>query len=292
MKCPVDGSIYGCENGIWRFLTPERELYFQKFSQEYELIRQREGRGQLDQAYYRSLPNQDISGTFKHDWQIRAHSFDAFIKDVCIPLENHHQRPLQILDIGAGNCWLSNKLAERGHILAAIDLMINNFDGLGAYIYYDTAILPIQADFDYLPFEAQQADLAIFNASFHYSMQYESTLKEIMRVLNQNGQVIILDSPFYNNPASGLEMVREREEKFTHMYGFPSNAIPSENFLTFKRLESLASTLELHWKIIRPDYGLRWNIRFLKSRLLRKREPAKFLIAVGQREATYKMALW
>jgi SAM-dependent methyltransferase len=292
MQCPVDGSIYRCENGIWRFLTPERELYYQKFIEEYETIRKKEGRGQPDPSYYRSLPWRDLSGTFKNDWRIRAHSFDTFIKEFFIPQETNSKLPLKILDIGAGNCWLSNRLSERGHALASIDLMDNNFDGLGAHIYYDTALLPIQAEFDHLPFEAQQADLAIFNASFHYSAHFEDTLKEIMRVLTKEGQIVILDSPFYYNPASGEKMVREREERFTHLYGFPSNSIASENFLTFQRLTKLAAALRLRWKIIRPNYGLRWNLRFLKARLLGKREPAQFLIAVGQREATYKMALW
>ncbi|HSD83686.1 MAG TPA: class I SAM-dependent methyltransferase [Anaerolineae bacterium] len=282
-RCPADHTIYECHDGIWRFLTPDRQAYFDRFMHEYQMVRQAEQRGSRDAAYYRALPFVDLSGRFTSDWRIRARSFNTLQRKVLQPLEQAAKRPLRAIDLGAGNGWLSYRLAQRGHKVAAIDLLTNSLDGLGAYVHYDAAFTPVQAEFDRLPFSENQIDLIIFNASLHYSTHYETTLCEALRVLHPQGQLIILDSPVYRSADSGLQMVREREAAFTRAYGFPSNALASENYLTDQRLHDLAETLHLHWKFVRPFYGWRWLWRPLTARLRRRREPARFAVIVGQR---------
>lgn len=281
-RCPADRASYRRVAGIWRFLAPERAAFFQQFIHEYETVRQAEGRGSDDPAYYRALPFEDLTGRFSDDWRIRAKSFQTLLEQVVIPLEARRGRPLKVLDLGAGNGWLSYRLAGRGHQVAAIDLLTNTFDGLGAYIHYDVAFTPVQAEFDRLPFVGGQVDLAVFNGSLHYAMDYTTTLGEALRVLRPDGRLVIMDSPVYRDAASGEQMVREREAQFEQAYGFPSNAIPSENYLTYARLEELADTLGLNWQIITPFYGWRWVLRPWKARLLGHREPAKFLVIVGE----------
>ncbi len=283
--CPTDELIYEYCEGIWRFLTPDREAHYAQFMREYQRVREAEGRGSAEAAYYRALPFADRSGRFKTDWQIRARSFRSFTASVLQPRERELNRPLRILDLGAGNGWLSYRLAQRGHAVAAVDLLVNPQDGLGAYIHYDAAFAPVQAEFDRLPFDNAQFDLAIFNASLHYAVNYETTLREALRVLQSGGQVVVLDSPVYRSDSSGAQMVREREAAFTQAYGFPSNALPSENYLTHQRLRDLDETLQLHWSFIQPFYGWRWWLRPINARLRRRREPAHFAVIVGQRWA-------
>jgi ubiquinone/menaquinone biosynthesis C-methylase UbiE len=282
-RCPTDETIYECRDGIWRFLLPGRQAYFDRFIREYQIVRQAEQRGSTDAAYYRALPFADLSDKFTSDWQIRARSFRAFQREVLQPLEHDVQRPLHVIDLGAGNGWLSYRLAQRGYVIAAVDLLTNPLDGLGAHVHYDAAFTPAQAEFDRLPFVENQIDLVIFNASLHYSTHYATTLREALRVLKLAGQLVILDSPVYRSPGSGAQMVRERETAFTRTYGFPSNALPSENYLTDQRLRDLAETLHLRWTFIQPFYGWRWTLRPLKARLLRRRGPARFAVIVGQR---------
>ena len=68
------------------------------------------------------------------------------------PAEERLARPLRLLDLGAGNGWLSYHLARRGHEAAAVDLTVNDFDGLGAHVHFDAPFTPVQAEFDHLPF--------------------------------------------------------------------------------------------------------------------------------------------
>jgi SAM-dependent methyltransferase len=279
--CPNDGYYYKRENGIWRFLTPDRYSVYQQFIQEYETVRDAEGRGSDDPGFYRSLPFKDTTGRHSRAWKIRGISYRSFERQVLLSLEKKLRRPLKILDLGAGNGWLSNRMALRGHQVAAVDLLVNESDGLSANKHYQETFIPLQAEFDRLPLVENQADLAIFNASFHYSTDYETTMSEALRVLQPGRPVVILDTPVYRDPRSGEQMVIERETDFVRRYGFASNALPSENYLTYKRLGMLAKNLGIHWDYFFPFYGFMWSARPFWARFRKHREPAVFVIVVG-----------
>jgi len=290
LLCAAEGLTFSRVDGIWRFLSTEQTEHYRQFALEYEIIRRAEGRGPRDSAYYRALPYQDLSGKMSADWRIRARSFDALIMQVVRPLEQSERR-LTALDLGAGNCWLSHRLALRGQRVAAVDLLDNDFDGLACASYYEygtvlpveTGFTPVQAEFDRLPFPDDSADLVIFNASLHYSVNIRATLAEALRVLAEDGSLVVLDSPVYRDAGSGQKMVQEREARFKKRFGFPSNALPSENFLTYPFLKTLETQLSIRWQLITPFYGLGWILRPLKAALRASREPAKFHIIVGHK---------
>lgn len=285
-RCPADGLVFERREGIWRFLPPDREARFARFVTEYETVRRAEGRGLPDPAFYRALPYRDVSGRFSADWDIRARSFDALVARVVVPLERERGRPLRVLDLGAGNGWLANRLAACGHRLAAVDLLDNPSDGLGAHVHFETAFIPVQAEIDRLPFAAAQADLVVYNGSLHYSTDISATLAEALRVLAPDGVVAIVDSPIYHDGESGRRMLRERAEQFRRAHGFASDALPSEGYLTWTRLEDVARDLGLDWTVHRPWYGWRWAIRPWRARLRRSREPAAFAVVAGRRAGT------
>lgn len=279
--CPTDALTYHCEEGIWRFLPPERRAYFAQFIQEYETVRQAEGWSSQSADYYRALPFV-TGGPHRDIWHIRARSYQSLWAQVVEPMTAVHKRPLRILDIGAGNGWLAYRLAQAGHQVAAVDLLTNTADGLGARLFYDVTFTAVQAEFDHLPFALAQADLLVFNGAFHYAARYEVSLQEGLRVLRADGRVVIMDSPVYRDGGSGRQMVQERQQQFQEAYGFGGNALPHENYLTFERLAQLAESVGMQWHMIRPSYGWRWALRPWLARLRRRREPATFLLIVGQ----------
>ncbi len=283
VTCPRDGLEFWKVDGIWRFLLPESEAHYKRFMADYESIRRSEGRGSNSANYYRALPFKDLNGEHKADWRIRARSFKVLVNRVLTPIQNPLERSLKILDIGAGNGWLSNRLAAQGDRVIAVDLLVNEQDGLGAWKHYEHSFTPVQAEFNHLPIMDRFADAVIFNASLHYSEDYVTTLKESLRVLSRDGRIVIMDSPVYRKNTSGEKMVAEREEQFKKKYGFASDNLQSENFLTYARLKELAQELHITWKFIRPFYGVRWMLRPLISALLRRREPARFHLIVGRK---------
>jgi SAM-dependent methyltransferase len=286
VTCPKDGLEFWNVDGIWRFLLPESEAHYARFIADYEAIRHAEGRGSLSEKYYRALPFKDLSGRFRSDWFIRARSYNVLVRNVLTRLQNPLERALKILDLGAGNGWLSNRLASQGDRVIAVDLLLNEQDGLGAWKNYERSehsFTPVQAEFNHLPIMDRFADAVIFNASFHYSENYAATLTEALRVLSPRGLIVIMDSPVYRRASSGEQMVKERETQFRQKYGFASDSLQSENFLTYARLDELAKELRLKWKRITPFYGLGWALRPFAAALLRRREPAKFHLIVGKK---------
>ncbi|HEV2272525.1 MAG TPA: class I SAM-dependent methyltransferase [Acidobacteriaceae bacterium] len=273
-------------DGIWYTLPPHRADHFRRFIAEYEFIRAAEGRGSTQAEYYLSLPYKDLSGRNSDQWAIRAHTFQTIERLILTPLARLRRRPLRILDLGAGNGWMSYRLALCGHLPVAVDLLTNNLDGLGASVHYSTQIRPlfprIQAELDRLPISSSSFDVAIFNASFHYSEDYQRTFAEALRCTRPGGSVVIADTPWYEEEDSGKRMVAEKHQRFTAMYGFPSDSVPSLEYLTPDRLHPLQISFGLKWRCIRPFYGIRWALRPVRAKLKGRRPPSHFHIYAAQ----------
>jgi ubiquinone/menaquinone biosynthesis C-methylase UbiE len=197
--------------------------------------------------------------------------------------------PLTILDLGAGNGWLSHRLARLGHRPVAVDLLTNCYDGLGAASHYQSALpelFPLfQAELDRLPFADGQFDCAIFNASFHYSENYDRTLSEAIRCLRPGGTILIADSPTYSMETSGQQMRKERNDHFLKNFGFRSDELATSDYLTPERLISLEVRHDLRWVTHRIWYGIRWSCRPWIAKLGKRREPSQFLVYTAQVKA-------
>ncbi|MBB5338671.1 class I SAM-dependent methyltransferase [Tunturiibacter gelidoferens] len=270
------------EQGIWRALLPERVSHFSRFIKDYEFIRSAEGRGSISADYYLALPYRDLSRNNSQQWTMRARTFHYIEQNILHNLRIKNQRPLQILDLGAGNGWMSYRLALAGHAPVAVDLLTNDRDGVGAAIHYRkqlAALFPrLQAELDVLPFTDDSFDLVIYNASFHYSEDYEKTIAEALRCTRTGGTILIADTPWYSNEASGRQMVIERRRTFTQRYGFPSDGLGSLEFLTDERLRRIETCFSLRWQAHTPNYGMRWLMRPLLANMLGRREPSQFRI--------------
>jgi len=274
------------ERGIWDAMRPERKERFERFMNEYETVRAGEGRGSSDHIFYLELPFRDATGRNAGQWKIRARSFRFLENNILRPLGREKNAGLTVLDLGAGNGWMSYRLAQLGHRPVAIDLLTNTFDGLAAAGHY-LSVLPrlfprFRAEMDRLPFQDGQFDCAIFNASFHYSEDYVTTFGEALRCVRPGGIVAIVDSPWYREVRSGEQMVAERKVDFEKRFGFPSDALSSRHFLTDEDLDGLEERLGVRVDVYRPWYGVRWASRPVVARIKNRREPSKFRIYVAE----------
>jgi SAM-dependent methyltransferase len=281
-RCSNCGFLLSQREGIWRALPTDRAQKYERFAGEYQQVREREGRGSQGAEFYLALPDRDLTGRNAWQWKIRARTFRFFTERLLATLETHYPHGMRILDLGAGNCWMSYRLARRGHRPVAVDLLDNGFDGLGAARHYQPHLprpFPVfQAEVDRMPFAPRQFDAVVFGASFHYSEDYERTLQEVIRCLRRPGSIFILDSAFYYRDASGRAMLEERRERFQASYGFRSDSVSSSEYLTPERLQRLEKACGMEWRVARPWYGAAWALRPLKARLLGRREPARFFI--------------
>lgn len=275
--------------GIWHALPIERATYYRKFIRDYEVIRSAEGRGSLESSYYLALPFVTRADRNAAQWRIRARTYRYLIRKLISSAPQNSLSSPRVLDIGAGNGWLSYRLAQIGMTPVAIDLLTNCTDGLGAAKHYDKHLkypfLRIQAESDRLPFCDSQFDLAIFNASFHYAEDFTRTLREALRCLRVGGTIVIADSPWYAKEDSGWQMLAERRSHFFNRFGTFSDSMKSLEFLTDQRLEKLSGELGLRWESHTPFYGLLWLLRPWVATLRGRREPSKFRIYVTEKTA-------
>ena len=254
----------------------------QQFIEDYTRIRHAEGRGSGDSAYYRELPDRDLTGRNSDQWRIRALSFRHFERTILAAAEREAGRALDVLDLGAGNGWMSHRLALRKHNVVALDIFRDDQDGLGALVHYPVRPMAVAAEFDHLPFRGSAFDLAIYNSSFHYSSDYRRTLAEVRRCLRPSSRVVIMDSPLYRCREHGEKMRVERQAQFEAVHGFRSEALQSIEYLDQPMLDELSRELNIEWQRTEPWYGWGWALRPWKARLRGKRPPSKFLILAGR----------
>ncbi|AXC13291.1 Methyltransferase type 11 [Acidisarcina polymorpha] len=285
LSCDSCGFQMGVSDDIVQALPPDRVTHYAQFIHDYERIRAAEGRGSEDDEFYLGLPYKDASGMNSKQWRIRARSYDYLQKHLLkqIPRSDGGL----ILDLGAGNGWMSYRLATAGYKPVAVDLLTNDRDGLGAAEHYRKLIPKLfprfQAELACLPFQDAQFDAVIFNASFHYSEDYQATLGEALRCVRKSGLVIISDTPWYSSEDSGQRMVSERQAHFCRSYGTASDSIKSLEFLTEERLRRLEEYFSIQMTAYSPYYGLQWAARPLLAKLRNKREPSQFRIFAARR---------
>src|SRR5246127_2310689 len=294
-RCPVDLHSIDCSHcglrletrgGIVLALPPERIAHYARFITDYECIRAAEGRASATEEFYCNLPYRDVTGKNSGQWRIRARTYDALVRDV---LQRDVPPGGRILDLGAGNCWMSFRLALAGYTPCAVDLLTNPQDGLGAAMHYRGHLPELfprfQAELSHLPFQSGQFDAVIFNASFHYAEDPEAALCEALRCASADGIVVISDTPWYRRDESGRQMVIERRARFWAQYGSASDSLESLEYFTYERLQALADRAAIAWTVHTPHYGLRWKLRPLIARLQNRREPSQFRIYVARKTA-------
>ena len=260
----------------------------QSFAKDYAAHRQAEGRGYEGDELL-ALPYIQ-SGPLARQWGVRARTFDAFMARLVRPMAAGARRPLELLDLGAGNGWLSYRVAREGHRATALDIRADNVDGLGAaHPFLERAaggMWITVAPFDDIPAPDASFDIAVFNASLHYATDLPAVVAEAARVVRPGGLLAILDSPFYRREADGLAMVAEKTADAPRRFGGRADALmalPFIEFLTRERLAAASAPIGVEWRRSRVVYPPWYELRSLKARLRGARTPSRFDLWIGAR---------
>jgi SAM-dependent methyltransferase len=253
------------------------------FRADYAAHRAAEGRGYRGEALA-SLPYL-THGPFAKQWAVRARSYEALCRRVIEPRARSLGRPLAVLDLGAGNCWLSACLARAGHQCVALDIRDDDVDGLGAAdaLVEHLPVTRLTASFDAIPLPNATFDLTIFNAALHYATELAATIAEAARVTRPGGAIVILDSPFYVREQDGLAMVREKHAEAAERFGRRADTLLAPEFIEFLTRERLATASALVWRRHRILYPLWYELRPLLAALRRRRPPSRFDLWVATR---------
>jgi SAM-dependent methyltransferase len=260
----------------------------QAFARDYAAHREAEGRGFSGDALL-ALPYVQ-SGPLARQWAVRARTFEALLSRVIRPAAAAMGRPLEILDLGAGNGWLSYRMALEGHSATALDIRDDAVDGLGASAPFlrraNGRMRIVVAPFEAIPARDASFDIAVFNASLHYALDLDAVLADATRVVRPGGRLAILDSPVYRREADGLAMMAEKAAEAPQRFGPRAGtltSLPFIEFLTRERLAASSAALGLRWRRLRVLYPLWYELRPLAAALRGARAPSRFDLWIGAR---------
>jgi SAM-dependent methyltransferase len=243
-------------------MPDEDNVTAQPFLEAYDNVRREEkwGGDDLDLPFH-PLRHRDI-------WDVRQRTFRVF-ESIVAGLE----RGLA-LDIGAGSCWMTRYLDRWGFDAIAVDININEVDGLRAgqkFIDGGSQFLRVRAPIERLPFPAGRIKLIASNASFHYARDFRAALSEFERVLAPGGMIAIIDSPFYENASDGETMLAERVAEFRRKYEMPEALARRSRYFTFTGFATLAGSLNLTSRVYPVWPGLRRSYEQVRARLTGRR---------------------
>lgn len=270
LSCVKCRTAVPLRDGIYRFLRPERQAEIQPLLAQYRRVREEDGYRQAGAAYYQSLPTVDARDPQAATWQVRRESF----RNLGRLLRRFGHGGLRVLDLGAGNGWLSARMAARGHRCVAVDWLDDVEDGLGARRHYPAAFTCVQADFDDLPLASGQFDIAIFNASLHYSPDPGRTVRHALKTLVAGGALVVMDSPVFATDAAGRRMLAGQQRGYRARCGTVVRW--GVGYLTDGSLTGAGRDAGGAVRWIPSRGGPSWAIRRWVAGLKERREPARF----------------
>lgn len=249
-------------HGVITLMTEAELTAWQPFIDAYERVRRDEQWG-----------GDDLDLPFKpkrhhHIWEIRQRTFR-----VVQSIAEKSPKGLA-LDVGAGNCWMTQYLDRWGFGAIAVDVNISENDGLRAgqrFIERGSRFLRVRSPMQSLPFASSTITLLVTSASFHYVDDFRAALCEFSRVLTPGGTVVIADTPVYERESDGERMVAERVEEFRRKYAMPEALASRAKYLASAELETTADSLHLALRVNRVWPGFRRSLDGVRARLAGRR---------------------
>ena len=221
------------------------------FEKMYVASRRKESRIYSDDQVV-LLPFIESSHVHYHEWQVRKRSASRLFKY----LENKNV-PLSILEVGCGNGWLSASLAElKNSKVTGIDINKVELDQ-AKKVFRDRANMNFTEGGLESVFFDKKFDVIIFAASIQYFPFFDQVIGKALSLLNQKGEIHILDSQFYHN--KDLEQARLRSQFYYSSIGFGEMA----KFYFHHGMNSIKGF----------RYKLLYNPSNIKNRIFSKRDP-------------------
>jgi SAM-dependent methyltransferase len=194
-------------------LNVDTKAAHELFEQCYIGLRAAEQRLYTDEEVKR-LPEIEERNIYKREWEIRKASCRRLVHYL-----ERKQRSLKILEVGCGNGWLSHQLSKMAYA-NVIGVDVNGFEIEQAQrVFGDIPNLDfIYGDLDVEQLEFQKFDIIIFAASVQYFKSLNEIIELSLEKLKENGEIHILDSPFYKGPE--LAAAKKRSFEYFKKLGF------------------------------------------------------------------------
>lgn len=194
-------------------LTPTEP--WQSFASEYFSLRQKEYR-LPDDELLKLVPNVPANHPHASAWKMRKVGLTKLLQ----ALKNELPNGGNLLDIGCGNGWMSNSIAEAGFNVTAIDVNLPELEQ-AHQVFSRPGLRFAFADlFTWQP--DQPFNIALLASSIQYFEKPKELLEHLFAANPDMKSVFISDSPFYS-PSQQSAAAKRSQHYYTEL-GYPEMA--------------------------------------------------------------------
>lgn len=228
--CCAQNHCFEYRDGVLVLLSEETANRLTDFATVTAQMRREKQLHFRDPTIYETLPcNSSLQGNIEWRWRCS----DVSVVKALIKHHFRNSRPLQVLDVGAYNGWLSHQLALDGHDVTAVEYIREEFDGLGAKKYYSSNWQAVQMDLvDLAPLDAQ-FDVVIMNHGLHFFPDPLAHVKQLMAKTAPGGLLMLLGLTFYRDVRRRRRQVEQANETHLARFGRPRLFRPAPGYLDF-----------------------------------------------------------
>lgn len=184
--------------------------------QLYLEVRSREDRVLTDEQLL-DLPVVRKPAARAREWRWRKRSFqrlDNYLNN------RYPNRPIRVLDLGCGNGWMSNLLATNPlRTVTAVDVNEPELEQ-ARRVFQRENLQFVYGDVMKGGFQAHSFDVIVLAASVQYFPHLPELISVLKRLLASNGEIHILDSPFYIDKMAAMA-ARKRTKAYYEQLGVP-----------------------------------------------------------------------
>lgn len=187
--------------------------YFEKL---YLSVRNKEHRVYTNNELL-TLPDINLTHIHHDEWHVRKASSKKLIHYF-----EKKNKPLQILEIGCGNGWLSHKLAEIPQTkVTGLDINYAELEQ-GASVFLEKNLQFVYGDIRKNVLQNLQFDMIVFAASVSYFSSLHEIIKIAIQHLTVEGEIHLIDSFFYDK--ENILAAKQRCKTYYRELGFQEMA--------------------------------------------------------------------
>jgi SAM-dependent methyltransferase len=175
----------------------------------YLRVRQKEGRLYSDEVVAR-LPAINKTHPLYREWQARADSAQRLVK--YLRLNNKHRTtPITIMELGCGNGWLTNYLAQNlESYVWGIDRNQLELAQAARAFGSNSRLAFAHADIFNAPFANNHFDIIVLASVIQYFPDLPALISRLLSLLSTQGELHIIDSPLYQTEAVSSAQARSQ----------------------------------------------------------------------------------
>jgi len=187
-----------------------------KFEDIYLNVREKENRIYSD-SELKSLPFASSSNPHKNEWDLRAKSMQRFKEYLKTKKQN-----LNLLDLGCGNGWFCGQLSKSfNNNFYCVDVNLTELKQ-GRKVFNSEHIKFVYADIFNSEIPQTSFNIITVNAAVQYFPNLKRLIERLLTLINHDGEVHILDSPFYSE--SEVVNAKNRTMDYYSSIGFKEMA--------------------------------------------------------------------